>query len=65
MSQTRISLLASTIRSMTYAELTSVANDLVDMQQGAKKDGWAWKPHETYGSFGMAQMLHSWAESQE
>lgn len=57
-------LLASTLMSMTYAELTSVANDLVDMQKGAKESGWAWKPNETYGEYGMAQMLHSWAEGQ-
>ena len=59
-----ISLLASTIRSLTYDEMISVASDLVQMQKGAREDGWAWRPQETYGEFGMAQMLHSWAESQ-
>lgn len=39
-----------------------MAADLVSMQKGAKEDGWAWHPGETYGEFGMANMLISWAD---
>ena len=59
------SQLAEIIKSMTYQELIDVANDLVEMQKGAREDGWDWKPNETHGEFGMANMLISWAESQE
>ncbi len=57
--------LAAIIKSMTYQELIDVTNDLVDMQRHAKDDGWDWKPNEIHGEFGLANMLSSWAETQE
>lgn len=61
----QINLLASTLKSMTYDELVSVARDLVQMQIDAKGDGWRWRPYDLHGQYGMAQMLYSWAEAQE
>jgi hypothetical protein len=55
---------AALITSMTYQELTDLAQDFVAMQRGAKESGWEWIPDEVYGEFGLANMLASWAESQ-
>ena len=59
------SRIADIIKSMTYEELIDIASDLVEMQKGTKDDGWEWRPNETYGEFGLAQMLYCWAESQD
>ena len=56
---------AEAIKVMSYSELIELASDLVAMQKGAKDDGWEWIPTQIHGEFGLAQMLYSWAESQE
>jgi len=67
MTLTAKSRIADIIKSMTYEDLIDLANDLVDMQKEVKDadDGWEWKPNETYGEFGLASMLHSWALAQD
>ena len=58
-------LLATAIKSLKYAELIDIASDLVKMQISAKEGGWRWRPDQLHGEYGMAQMLHSWAEEYE
>jgi len=54
---------AKAIMDMTHTELVAMAGELVEMQKGAKEDGWEWKPCELHGEHGMISMLHAWAES--
>jgi hypothetical protein len=55
---------AQVILTLSYSDLVGMAKDLVDMQKGAKDDGWEWLTEEVHGDHGLAEMLHSWAESQ-
>lgn len=55
-------IIAQTILLMKYDELVALASELVRMQKDAKDDGWEWDTTEVYGEFGLAHMLHSWAE---
>jgi hypothetical protein len=55
--------IAKKILALTHSELVEFATELVEMQQGAKDDGWAWKPNQVHGQYGLVEMLHSWADS--
>jgi hypothetical protein len=57
-----IEIIAKTIMDMKYAELVLLAEQLVNMQKGAKDDGWEWLPGDVHGEFGLINMLHCWAE---
>ena len=56
---------ADAILTLSYSDLIGLASELVNMQKGAKDDGWEWLTSEVHGEYGLAQMLYSWAESQE
>jgi hypothetical protein len=56
---------AQAIMELSYSDLIGIASELVNMQKGAKDDGWEWLPSEVHGQYGLAEMLHAWAESQE
>lgn len=56
---------AQAILELSYSDLITMAEEFVNMQKGAKDDGWEWLPGEVHGQYGLAQMLHAWAESQE
>ncbi len=59
----KIDKIADGIMALTHAELVEMADELVNMQKGAKADGWAWKPDKLHGKNGLISMLHAWAES--
>jgi hypothetical protein len=61
---TELEKIAQAILALSYSDLTEMAGELVMMQNGAKDEGWEWVTSEVYGEKGLAQMLHSWAESQ-
>lgn len=56
---------AQVILTLSYSDLIRMASELVSMQKGAKDEGWEWLPGEVHGEYGLAEMLHSWAEGQE
>jgi hypothetical protein len=58
-------IVAGSIKALKYSDLIDLANDLVQMQQAAKEDGWEWLTSEVHGEYGLAQMLYSWAEAQD
>lgn len=59
----KIEKVAAAIMDLTHAEMIEMCTELVQMQSGAKDDGWEWKPTELHGEYGMMAMIHAWADS--
>jgi hypothetical protein len=59
---TRKAQIAKAILSMTHDELRQMASGFIDMQKGAREDGWEWYPDKLYGEFGLIELLYCWAE---